>query len=100
MKKVLITGAGSGLGRGTAIGLAQAGHQVIATTQIWPQAGGIDITAGRGPLGLDSPTRPCRSEVRRTGRLTGGHPTARSYDNQWGRARTAGDLGWADQART
>ena len=29
--------AGSGLGRGTAIGLAQAGHQVIATTQIWPQ---------------------------------------------------------------
>ncbi|WP_406451286.1 SDR family oxidoreductase [Streptomyces sp. NBC_01622] len=37
MKKILITGAGSGLGRGTAIGLAQAGHQVIATTQIWPQ---------------------------------------------------------------
>jgi NAD(P)-dependent dehydrogenase (short-subunit alcohol dehydrogenase family) len=37
MKKVLITGAGSGLGRGTALGLAQAGHQVIATTQIWPQ---------------------------------------------------------------
>jgi NADP-dependent 3-hydroxy acid dehydrogenase YdfG len=37
MKKILITGAGSGLGRGTAIGLAQAGHQVTATTQIWPQ---------------------------------------------------------------
>ncbi|MFD3925636.1 SDR family oxidoreductase [Streptomyces sp. NPDC058614] len=37
MKKILITGAGSGLGRGTAIGLAQAGHQVIATTEIWPQ---------------------------------------------------------------
>jgi NAD(P)-dependent dehydrogenase (short-subunit alcohol dehydrogenase family) len=37
MKKVLITGAGSGLGRGTAIGLAQAGHQVIATTQLWSQ---------------------------------------------------------------
>src|SRR5882762_1896769 len=37
MKKILITGTGSGLGRGTAIGLARAGHQVIATTQIWPQ---------------------------------------------------------------
>ena len=37
MKKILMTGTGSGLGRGTAIGLAQAGHQVIATTQIWPQ---------------------------------------------------------------
>jgi NAD(P)-dependent dehydrogenase (short-subunit alcohol dehydrogenase family) len=37
MKKVLITGAGSGLGRGTAIGLAREGHQVIATAQIWPQ---------------------------------------------------------------
>jgi NAD(P)-dependent dehydrogenase (short-subunit alcohol dehydrogenase family) len=37
MKKILITGAGSGLGQGTAIGLAQAGHQVIATVEIWSQ---------------------------------------------------------------
>ncbi|MEV6171620.1 SDR family oxidoreductase [Streptomyces sp. NPDC051954] len=37
MKRILITGAGSGLGRGAALGLAHAGHQVIATTQIWPQ---------------------------------------------------------------
>ena len=34
MKSVLITGAGSGLGRGTAIGLAKAGHRVFATTQL------------------------------------------------------------------
>jgi len=38
MKSVLITGAGSGLGRGTAIGLARAGHRVFATTQLWAQA--------------------------------------------------------------
>jgi len=37
VKKILITGAGSGLGRGSALGLAEAGHDVIATTQIWPQ---------------------------------------------------------------
>ncbi|NUK01081.1 SDR family oxidoreductase [Streptomyces lunaelactis] len=37
MKKILITGAGTGLGRGTVIGLARAGHQVIATTEIWSQ---------------------------------------------------------------
>jgi NAD(P)-dependent dehydrogenase (short-subunit alcohol dehydrogenase family) len=36
-KKILITGAGSGLGEGTAIGLAQEGHDVIAGVQIWPQ---------------------------------------------------------------
>ena len=37
-KKILITGAGSGLGEGTAIGLAQAGHKVIAGVHIYPQA--------------------------------------------------------------
>ncbi|MEV0429214.1 hypothetical protein [Micromonospora sp. NPDC050495] len=32
---ILITGAGSGLGRGAALGLARAGHHVIAGAEIW-----------------------------------------------------------------
>lgn len=36
-KTIFITGAGSGLGRGTAIGLAQNGHKVIATTELTSQ---------------------------------------------------------------
>jgi short-subunit dehydrogenase len=36
-KRILITGAGSGFGEGTAIGLAQKGHDVIASAHIWPQ---------------------------------------------------------------
>ena len=34
---VLITGAGSGFGEGTVLGLARNGHQVIAAAHTWPQ---------------------------------------------------------------
>lgn len=39
MKKqtILITGAGSGLGKGTVIGLAKAGHKMIAAVHTWEQ---------------------------------------------------------------
>lgn len=36
-KTILITGAGSGLGHGVALGLAKKGHKVIATCENWPQ---------------------------------------------------------------
>lgn len=36
-RTILITGAGSGLGEGSAIGLARLGHNVIATAESWPQ---------------------------------------------------------------
>jgi NAD(P)-dependent dehydrogenase (short-subunit alcohol dehydrogenase family) len=52
MTKILITGAGSGLGEGAAIGIARNGHQVIAAVQTWPQ-----VTALRSKvqeLGLSS----------------------------------------------
>ena len=36
-KTILITGAGSGFGKGAAIGMAQNGHSIIATTQVSSQ---------------------------------------------------------------
>ena len=36
-KTILITGAGSGFGKGAAIGMAKFGHKIIATTQVSSQ---------------------------------------------------------------
>jgi NAD(P)-dependent dehydrogenase (short-subunit alcohol dehydrogenase family) len=44
-KKVLITGAGSGFGKGTAIALVAKGHRVIATTETQSQAEALSIEA-------------------------------------------------------
>ena len=50
-KTILITGAGSGFGKGTALGLAKAGHRVIAAVQIWPQAS--DLMAAAKDAGVE-----------------------------------------------
>jgi short-subunit dehydrogenase len=50
-KTIFITGAGSGLGRGAAIGLAKKGHKIIATTEITPQK--TDLLREARDLGLD-----------------------------------------------
>jgi NAD(P)-dependent dehydrogenase (short-subunit alcohol dehydrogenase family) len=49
-KTILITGAGSGLGEGVAIGLAREGHDVIAGVQVWPQVTALRQKAAK--LGL------------------------------------------------
>ncbi|WP_409275156.1 SDR family oxidoreductase [Neobacillus sp. SCS-31] len=50
-KTIFITGAGSGLGRGAAIGLARKGHRVIATTELTSQK--TDLLREAKDLGLD-----------------------------------------------
>jgi NAD(P)-dependent dehydrogenase (short-subunit alcohol dehydrogenase family) len=51
-KTILITGAGSGFAEAAAIGIAKAGHDVIATAQISPQVAALREKASR--LGLDN----------------------------------------------
>ncbi|KUP09722.1 short-chain dehydrogenase [Bacillus coahuilensis m2-6] len=51
MKRIFITGTGSGLGRGAAIGLAKKGHHVIATTELTSQK--TDLIREAEELGLE-----------------------------------------------
>jgi len=51
MKKILITGSGTGLGRGAAVGLAKAGHRVIASVEHWPQV--AELRQHVAKLGLE-----------------------------------------------
>ncbi|WP_456275034.1 SDR family oxidoreductase [Bacillus sp. AK031] len=50
-KTIFITGAGSGLARGAALGLAKKGHKIIATTEITSQK--TDLLREARDLGLD-----------------------------------------------
>ncbi|MBS1665024.1 MAG: SDR family oxidoreductase [Bacteroidetes bacterium] len=60
-KRILITGAGSGFGEGTAIGLAKLGHQVIAGVQISPQV--TTLRAKVEELGLGANLRVERLDI-------------------------------------
>jgi NAD(P)-dependent dehydrogenase (short-subunit alcohol dehydrogenase family) len=51
-KTILITGAGSGFAEAAAIGMAKAGHSIIATAQISPQVAALRTKAA--DLGLDN----------------------------------------------
>ena len=52
-KTILITGAGSGFGKGTALGLAKKGHRVIATCENWPQVSGLMEAAREAGVTLE-----------------------------------------------
>lgn len=64
-KRVLITGAGSGFGRGVALGLARQGHHVIAGCHIWPQVTDLRRDAAEQDLTLNIIKLDVLSEIDR-----------------------------------
>ena len=69
-KTILITGAGSGFGRGTALGLAARGHRVIAGCQIWPQVTELRQAAQAAQCALEVIKLDVLSEIDRAHALT------------------------------
>lgn len=53
IKTIFITGAGHGFGKGTALGLAKAGHRVIASAQVWPQVWDLGQEAKKQGLDIE-----------------------------------------------
>ncbi|MDL9938881.1 SDR family oxidoreductase [Gordonia sp. ABSL1-1] len=52
-QRILITGASSGFGRGTALELARQGHEVIATAETWPQVRSLRAGAHEAGVTLE-----------------------------------------------
>src|SRR5699024_12398948 len=52
-KTIMITGAGSGIGKGAAIGLAKAGHEVIAAVENQPQITGLIESSQKAGVELE-----------------------------------------------
>lgn len=50
---ILMTGAGSGLGKGTVLGLAKKGYKVIATCENWPQVSQLKTDAEKEGVELE-----------------------------------------------
>ncbi|MCF6202941.1 MAG: SDR family oxidoreductase [Methylococcaceae bacterium] len=64
-KTILITGAGTGLGKGTALGLAKKGHKVIAGVEIWPQVSALLEEATQKNINLEVIKLDMKSEIDR-----------------------------------
>ncbi len=64
-KTIMITGAGSGLGKGTALGLAKKGHKVIAGVEIWPQVTALHEQAVQEGIELEVIKLDILSEIDR-----------------------------------
>ncbi len=69
-KTIFITGAGHGFGKETALGLAKAGHRVIASAQIWPQVWDLMEEAKKQDLKLEVIKLDLRDHIDRSRALT------------------------------